>query len=271
MVSDDSQAEACFSIAGFEFSVRCREPSVLPVVTRGWREFQGGNGGRTAAEISITTTPRFGGVERNFPVLSRQPDGAFVVRGEDYEADVSADLRTVQIRQPADAFPTSAVMKLVLGADLLTRGGVLVHGVSVADSGKAALFSGESGAGKSTLGALGSAAGLSRLSDELVAVFTEPGGARAMGTPWNIGVPQGAALVAAGVLGWADHSTFESVTPTEVLRVLSTNTLFPDESTQTRHQVFAVLANVLQQVRTGRFVFARDDSAAAALRALLAT
>lgn len=264
---------SCYSIAGLTFALRCSDPAAVPVVTRGWRPFgvPAGLGTTTTVNVSISDHPPFDGPERFFPVLERRAaQGDFIVRGEDYVAEVSADLGRVHVRQPADAYPSAAVLKLVLGAYLLGRGGVLVHGVGLAKGGRAALFTGQSGAGKSTLGGLWRASGYPCLADELVAVFADDAGARAMGTPWNVGAPEEAALVAAGTLAWGPDSSFDVTEPGSVLRMLSTNTLFPDDTTQTRHQVFGVLARVLQHVRTGCFTFARDAGAAAALRDVLA-
>ncbi|MHB8876853.1 MAG: hypothetical protein ACYC8T_24415 [Myxococcaceae bacterium] len=203
------------------------------------------------------------------PEVRRHPDGAMTLSGPGFEANATPDRRRVRLRQGPGRFPLDSVLKVLIAERLLERGGLLLHSVALAHGGRAACFSGSSGAGKSTLGSLGVSGGLSLLADELVAVVPAEGGYTAIGTPWNIGSPAGAKLVAIGSLSWAAASTLEPAPASELLRLLLPNTVMPDPSAEGRARLFRAASALLSQVPVVKLAFARDPSAALAIRSRL--
>lgn len=112
--------------------------------------------------------------------------------------------------------------------------------------------------------------GLTLLSDELVALTPDSVGFRVHATPWNIGAPGSARLVAIGTLGWDSTHHVEAVPAGEVLRVLLGNTLLPTDDADLRHRMVAILERVFRSARPVRLFFARDPRVADTLRIELA-
>ncbi|QSQ26236.1 hypothetical protein JY651_15445 [Pyxidicoccus parkwayensis] len=210
-------------------------------------------------------------VTRELPRVQRAPEGSLRLEGEDYSATISADgLRASVVG--TGRFPVETVLKVMLAGALARRGGLLVHGVAVAHQGRAALFVGHSGAGKSTLGALWANAGGELLSDELVAVWPvgpAPSGWQVAGTPWNVGVPSEARLMAVGTLAWDAGSRWESQAAGDVGRMLLLNALLPEATAAGRGGMMVAAGRLLSEVSPVRLVFARDASAAAVVRSAL--
>ncbi|WP_426752165.1 hypothetical protein [Myxococcus sp. Y35] len=207
---------------------------------------------------------------RTLPHTLARADGALGLAGEDYDATLSADGLQAQVVGQG-RFPVETALKVMLARALARRGGLLVHGVAVAHQGRAALFTGHSGAGKSTLGTLWASAGGQVLSDELVAVWPEAElGWRVAGTPWNVGLPVEARLVAVGTLAWAASSRWESQPAGEVGRLLLLNALLPEATPSGRGGLLASAGRLLTEVAPVRLTFARDASVASVLQGALA-
>lgn len=249
------------------------EPGLRDSLRRAFSRFvlPGVPEGASVPRVVLTTPaePRPAPAVRQMPQVHREADGTLTLEGEDYSARLSADgLRATVTGQ--GSFPVEMVLKVLLAAELARRGGLLVHGVALAHEGRAALFTGHSGAGKSTLGALWTAAGGDLLSDELVAVWPEPGvGWRAAGTPWNVGLPREAALAAVGTLAWDTGSRWEVQAAGAVGRLLMLNALLPEASAAGRSGLLSASGRLLSEVEPVRLVFARDASAAQVVRAAL--
>lgn len=263
----------CLGIAGWTVGVDLPEPGpreslrrafapfVLPGVPEGPRV--------PTLRLAAPSVARPAPATRLMPQVHREADGALGLEGEDYSARLSADGLSASVTGQG-RFPVETVLKVMLAAELARRGGLLVHGVALAHQGRAALFTGHSGAGKSTLGALWTEAGGTRLSDELVAVWPAPGGGwRAAGTPWNVGLPQEAALAAVGTLAWDTGSRWEARSAADVGRLLLPNALLPEDSAAGRGGLLMAAGRLLSQVEPVRLVFARDASAARVVREAL--
>ncbi|MBJ6765573.1 hypothetical protein JGU66_32880 [Myxococcaceae bacterium JPH2] len=221
--------------------------------------------------LSAPSEPRCAPAQRALPEARRSPDGGLHLEGEDYTVQLSADGARALVTG-AGMFPVETALKVMLGAELARRGGLLIHGVGVAHAGRAALFVGHSGAGKSTLGTLWRDAGGLVLADELVAIWPDAESRtwRAAGTPWNLlGTQSEAALAAVGTLAWDAPSRWESQGAGEVARVLLLNALLPESSPAGRSAMIASASRLLSEVATGRLHFTRDSAAVTVLRARL--
>ncbi|MBN8225925.1 hypothetical protein JYK02_00195 [Corallococcus macrosporus] len=207
---------------------------------------------------------------QELPRLEPGDAGSLRVEGAGYSAVLSADRRHADVIG-SGRYPVENVIKVMLASALAKRGGLLLHGVGLVHEGRAALFVGHSGAGKSTLGGLWRDAGGTMLADELVAVWpVEGGGWRAAGTPWNVPARTSeATLVAVGTLGWDAASRWEAQGAGDVARVLLLNAMLPEPTAAGRGALVGAAGRVLSSVETVRLVFARDASAAAAVRARL--
>lgn len=258
------------SLAGWTVALECEEAALEESLARAFAAF------RSSEEVPARTRlrvvrPRVAvppPLTRALPEPRALPGGGLRVEGEDYVAEVEPEARSATVTGEG-RFPVETVLKVLLAGELARRGGLLVHGVGVEYQGRAALWVGHSGAGKSTLGALWARAGGTLLADELVAVWPEPGGYRAAGTPWNTGTPREATLCAVGTLGWDVDSRKEHQSAGDVARVLLLNALLPEASASGRSFLLGAASRLLARVETARLVFARDASAAAVLRVLL--
>ncbi|QDE90606.1 hypothetical protein BHS06_17465 [Myxococcus xanthus] len=269
-----ADAALCLRIAGWTGVVEVGDAGLRDSLRRMFSRFvvsprrQGSEVARLVAVAPAQARPA--PVIRELPRVLREEDGALRLAGEDYDATLSADGLQAHV-EGQGRFPVETVLKVMLARALARRGGLLVHGVAVAHQGKAALFTGHSGAGKSTLGALWAQAGGQVLSDELVAVWPEPGqGWRAAGTPWNVGQAAEAELSAVGTLAWDVVSRWEPQAAGDVGRMLLVNALLPEATPVGRGGLLGAAGRLLSEVSPVRLVFARDASAAAAIQGALA-
>jgi hypothetical protein len=176
----------------------------------------------------------------------------------------------VVYRGPLERFPIEATLRVLLGDAIVSRGGVLLHGVAVAWQGQAALFTGDSGAGKSTLGQLCLQSGLTLISDELVGILPTETGYRVEGTPWNVGSAGSAELRLMGVLRHAPHAALNPTETGALARMLFRNMLVPNPSPAGRAEVFRIASRVVSKVsRTAELSFALNPSVGEVLRAAL--
>ena len=212
-------------------------------------------------------------VQLALPSLQRSAEGVWRLQAEDFSAEVTPALcDEVTVRGPDALYPLDVTVRVLLARDLARRGGLLVHGVGIAEGEgeRAALFTGDSGAGKSTLGRCAVEGGLLRISDELVAVV--PTGDRLWrlcGTPWNAGSASSGVLTNVGVLAHAPRDAVESVAPSEVMRVLLDNVLLAEESAEARLQLVRYVTALLNDVPSVRLSFAPTPRVADTLRAML--
>ncbi|QDE83495.1 hypothetical protein [Myxococcus xanthus] len=269
-----ADAALCLRIAGWTGVVEVGDAGLRDSLRRMFSRFvvsparQGSEVARLVAVAPAQARPA--PVIRELPRVHRAEDGTLRLAGEDYDATLSADGLQAHV-EGQGRFPVETVLKVMLARALARRGGLLVHGVAVAHQGRAALFTGHSGAGKSTLGGLWAQAGGQVLSDELVAVWPEPGrGWRAAGTPWNVGQAVEAELRAVGTLAWDGVSTWEPQAAGDVGRMLLVNALLPEATPVGRGGLLGAAGRLLSEVSPVRLVFARDASAAAVIQGALA-
>ncbi len=263
-----------FRIAGVAFRLSFSPEANLEPLVEAWRPFEFDGAVAFAVQVALRPgPPPARKITRELPELS----SAGEISHPDFHAhlfpghpDRPLPADSTQVEQwAADRFPIESVVKLLLARELLRKGGVLIHGVSVAGR-RASLFTGRSGAGKSTLGARSAEAGLSVLADELVAVLPDASaGSRAFGTPWNVGVPRDAPLAFVGALAWGEPR-LEELPKAEILRLLLSNTVMPLPGEAGRARLFLALGRLVDATPCRRFTFPNDARAGATLAMELA-
>ena len=256
------------SVAGWTVSLEVEDVALEEMLLRAFSAFRSSEPPQAHVRVVRPAVSRPPSTVRSLPEPRPVPGGGLRVEGEDYVAELAPEGRSATVTGEG-GFPVETVLKVMLAGALARRGGLLVHGVAVEHLGRAALWTGHSGAGKSTLAGLWARAGGSVLTDELVAVWPEPGGWRAAGTPWNVGGPREASLRAVGLLGWDVSSRWEPLGAGEVARVLLLNALLPESSAAGRRHLLGASSRLLAGVETARLVFARDASASDVVRAAL--
>jgi hypothetical protein len=260
-----------FRIAGVRFELSVPEGAVRASLQAAWRAFATDEAPdeapdtRIEVDVSRGARPE-GGWAMTLPEPHALPDGGLGLRREDFSAEVAPDRTRAVVRGFSERYPVESLVKVLLAERLLSRGGLLVHGVAVAHAGGAALFSGPSGAGKSTLGRYAGLGGLAVLSDELVAVSpVGDGGYLCEGTPWNVGLPAAARLRCFGELAWEKAPRLVPREASALLRLLLPNAVMPDASPAGRARMFKAASALLSAVRPVRLAFAPDPGVAAVL------
>jgi hypothetical protein len=200
------------------------------------------------------------------PEVRNAEDGSLHLEAPSFQADIDRERKVVRVRGANERFGVETAIKYLLAARLAAEGGLLVHGVALADDERAALFTGPSGAGKSTLAALGQQAGFEVLADELVAVWPAPPGYRVFGTPWNVGRPDSAILVGVATLHHAEAPRLSRQPATNVLRVLSENVLLPDVTPEGKQAAFRAQAGLVSGTQSWQFEFSRTGDIGEILR-----
>ncbi len=145
-----------------------------------------------AVEIELRLRPlntRAPAVDESSQVVVRQ--GRIVFEWAGVHAEIASDLSSARLSAPLAERPIDAVVRFLLAAHLLERGGLLVHASAVRIDGRAWVFAGPSGAGKSTL-----AAELDGdlMCDEAVALLPMGDGVEAHSTPYWRAEPRHAAV-----------------------------------------------------------------------------
>lgn len=154
-----------------------------------------------------------------------------------------------------DTFIRSAV-----GARVLSRGGLLVHGAALVVDGAAHLFPARSGSGKSTLAARAG----HPLADEISVVEPGPDGFLVHATPWWISCGGAAPLACVYALAWGG----EGRTPLQrtAVRQLVTNLVLPLDTPVNRGRGLAAAAAVAGAVPFARLAFKPDSDVDRLLR-----
>ena len=259
-----------FRVGGLTVEVSGKA-GALKALERAWAPFAVEAKAAVDAEVEL----ELDGKRRPAPSPCPMPDvrldanGSLQIEGVSFHAEIDQARRSVRVRGADERFGVEMAIKHLLAARLASAGGgLLVHGVALANGSRAALFIGQSGAGKSTLGKLGQQAGLRMLSDELVAVWAvETGRAyRAEGTPWNEGVPEGAPLAGVGTLHWEDAARIERQPASNLLRDLMGNVLLADPSPEGRSAAMKAQAAFVSAVATWKLHFAADQPVGPAIQ-----
>jgi hypothetical protein len=151
-----------------------------------------------ATDVELRLGPADPDARGDVPVDVARHGDRIALRADTLSAEVHADLRRARVEAPLGDRAVDAVVRFVLAARLLARGGLLVHASAVRVDGRAWLFVGPSGAGKTTVAA---ALRGDVLCDEAVAVLPAPGSAVAHATPYWRARPASAPVAGLAFLG----------------------------------------------------------------------
>jgi len=198
----------------------------------------------------------------------RQHDGRWSIDRRDFRADWNRAKRAGRISQPATAYATDTVLRIVHTLLLSESGGFLLHAASAVKNGKAFLFSGESGAGKTTIARLAPPE-VTLLTDEISYIRPtenerpEEGGYRAFGTPFageiakpgeNVAAPIGALYF----LAQGAANRIDRLSNAEASRRLLRNILFFAEEAELVAQVVDSACRFVTHVPTFQLTFVPD-------------
>lgn len=186
----------------------------------------------------------------------------WTIARSDCRAEVDWLARRGRIVQPAHAYATDTMLRVVHSVLLARQGGLLLHASSAIRNGRAYVFFGRSGAGKSTLVGM-APPDATVLSEEISYVRRDAGGYVGCGTPFtgelnrrgdNVEAP----LAAAYLLVQGDSHRIEPMGPADGLRALLQCVLcFAGDDGVTRG-AFTAACSLVEQVPVRRLVFRRE-------------
>jgi hypothetical protein len=264
--------ELRFRIGPLVVGCRLTSEPLARSFTEAWQPFVSIDRAHIWIEVEVRpegedpNAPKLNGA-RVLPSIHHGRRGVRLIEGEEFQAQISRDLRNARIRQTGTGrFPVESVIKIVLADRLARSGGLLLHAAAVASGGRAAVFTGPSGAGKSTLALFCRKGGMELLADELTAIAPVEEGFVVHGTPWNQGEPHSATLRILGTLQHAPNPELEVAAGGSLVRVLLTNTLLADPSPEGRADIFRAAGQLIERTRCGVLSFAKDERVAEVLR-----
>jgi hypothetical protein len=161
--------------------------------------------------------------------------------------------RVGEARCDPELLLVDTLIRTAVGAHLLSRGGLLVHGAAVAVDGAAHLFPARSGSGKSTLAARAG----HPLSDEVSALEPGAGGFLVHATPWWISRGGAARLAGIYAIAWGGEGT--APLRRTAVRQIVTNLVLPLDSPVNRGRALAAAAAAAGSVPFARFSFQPDS------------
>lgn len=264
--------ELRFRIGPLVVGCRLASEPLAQALTEAWHSFASSDRPHIWIEVEVrpeaqgTAAPTMNGA-RVLPAIHRGRRGVRLIEGEEFQAQISRDLRSARVRQTGEGrFPLESVIKIVLADRLARSGGLLLYAAAVASGGRGAVFTGPSGAGKSTLAWLCRKGGMDLLADELVAIAPVDEAFAVYGTPWNLGEPQSAQLRILGTLQHAAEPELGVAAGGSLVRVLLTNTLLADPSPEGRADIFRAAGRLIERSRCRVLSFAKDERVAEVLR-----
>ncbi|HVG60295.1 MAG TPA: potassium transporter TrkH [Hyalangium sp.] len=193
------------------------------------------------------------------PLDPRHPSGPrFLVEGD-----------VVRVEPPQAELDTELALRVGMQLATLRQGGLLLHAAGVAFQGRGMVALGPSGAGKSTFTRLCvRAAGAEVLSDEVVALYPE---GRVEGSPFcsDLDLPSSLArarLVTVLLLQKGPEERMEEVSAQEAITALMGQVFRPLPGEASPGDILQRLARIIEPVTLRRFVFRKDEAAAAFVR-----
>jgi hypothetical protein len=196
------------------------------------------------------------------PLDPRHPAGPrFQVDGE-----------RVRVEPPQAELDTELALRVGMQLATLRQGGLLLHAAAVAFQGRGVVAIGPSGAGKSTFTRLCTqAAQADVLSDEVVALY--PGG-RVEGSPFcsELDLPSSLArarLAVVLLLAKGPEERMEEVSAQEAIAALMGQVFRPLPGEASPGDILQRLARITEGVPLRRFVFRKDEAAAAFVKGWL--
>lgn len=242
----DRGAPLRISIGGVPLALFIQEDALREPASRRYREF---------AQNS----------ENGFPIVLAQPRGRTQSRVEfSYSLD---DARLILGPEFAEfhgvhhEYALDSLLRILLTMLLLPQHGVLLHGATVVQDGRAHIFFGRSGAGKSTVASL--SPGGTVLTDEISLLRYSHGRWQAHGTPfWGefraAGINRLFPLAGLHLLNQANDDRAEPLSVKEALRALLPCVLFFTTEKRAHETLLRTLMGLIQEVPCHRLHFRRS-------------
>lgn len=160
-------------------------------------------------------------------------------------------------------FRAELVLRLAWYIVVSRLGGVLIHASGLTDGTRAIVAAGQSGNGKSTLSRLGTAAGLTLLSDEVICLFPD---GRVAGTPFrsdfdNVGAPRMVPARYFFALEKADHEELKPLSPLDAVQLAMAQCFEVAELALPRVEVRKRLLSFLSHVEPRTLAFRKHADA----------
>jgi hypothetical protein len=252
-------------IGGVRILIRCEDESYLDLIRQrydGFRVALNGNDGVRSYDLDLTVQDELLPGSEVTPTVEATPDG-FRLHRRDFLVGLDTAHRTLVGSVARSMYSFDSMLRVFFTLILLEMDGLLVHGSSVADAGRAFLFYGVSGSGKTTTTRLSAPRAI--LSDELTLVRKVDGAYRAYGTPFwgelqingeNVNVPLERALL----LKKDAEDFLKDQSPAQALRALLPCILFFAKEAALVNRVVQKAADLVQSVPTAELHFRKDDA-----------
>jgi hypothetical protein len=252
-------------IGGVRVLIRCEDESYLDLIRDRYEGFQipdAAGAHPHSFDLRITVQEDLLPGSEVTPTVEEIPEG-FRFHRRDFHVTVDTARKSLEGSVARSMYSFDSMLRVFYTLLLLDLDGVLVHGSSIVESGKAFLFYGVSGSGKTTTTILSQPRTI--LSDELTLVRKIEGEYRAFGTPFwgelqkngeNIHAPLHRIL-----LLLQDPDVYlEEQTPRQALQRLLPCILFFAQGPELVNRVVERVVDLVQAVPTAALHFRKDDT-----------
>lgn len=170
------------NIADIGFDIRSSNPDFLAEISDRYEGFVGHGAPSTTFAVAVDTDHDVTTLGEDHPRITTTGPETFRFERRDFHMDVDKAARTVTGVCAPNMFSFDSCLRVFVCTYVLDLGGLMIHGASAAENGRAQLFFGVSGAGKTTTARLSAPRPV--LSDELTILKRVGDGYNAYGTPF---------------------------------------------------------------------------------------
>jgi hypothetical protein len=170
------------SIAGIGLDIHSDNEDFLSDIADRYEGFVAPADGPDAFHVAVDTDHDITTVGEDLPRITTTGPDAFRFERRDFHMSVDKAARTLTGACAPNMYSFDSCLRVFISTYVLDLDGLMIHGASAAENGKAQLFFGVSGAGKTTTARLSAPRPV--LSDELTIVKRVGDGYKAYGTPF---------------------------------------------------------------------------------------
>jgi len=251
-------------IGGIRTIIRCEDESYLDLIRDRYEGFRVSmdTSSERSYEIHVTVQEDLLPGSEVTPTVEVTPEG-YLIHRRDFQMTLNTEQRELNGTVARSMYSYDSMLRVFYTLILLELDGVLVHGSSIVEGGKAFLFYGVSGSGKTTTTILSEPRVI--LSDELTLVRKINGEYRAFGTPFwgelqkngeNINAPINRILL----LRKNPENFIEEQTPRQALKSLLPCILFFAQEPNLVNQVVNRVIDIVENVPVGALHFRKDST-----------